>query len=381
MGAGNPVTKADYYEVLGVARTADDNTLKSAYRKMAMRYHPDRNPGDKAAEEKFKELAEAYSVLSDPQKRAAYDRYGHDGLQAGGATVNPDVFTEFNDIFGDLFGFGDFFGMGGARRGPGGGNRPQRGEDVRYDLTIEFEDAMRGSAIEIQVPRLDMCGKCRGKGAEPDGLVTCPTCRGRGEVVFQQAFLQIRRTCTQCGGRGQTIRKPCGECRGEGFLRSERKLKVNIPPGVDTGTRLRLSEEGQPGSAGGPPGDLYVVIKVKEHAVFERQDADLHCVIPINVAQAALGAEVDLLTFDGLQTVKIPEGVQHGQQLRLRGLGVPRVNGGGRGDLIVHLEVRVPTKLTREQKKLMEQLLQTLPSENEPEDKGLLGKLKDFLVQ
>ena len=380
MGAENTVTKADYYDVLGVQKAVDDNTLKSAYRKMAMRYHPDRNPGDKAAEEKFKELAEAYSVLSDPQKRAAYDRYGHDGLQAGGASVNPDVFTEFNDIFGDLFGFGDFFGMGG-RRGAAGQSRTQRGEDVRYDLTIEFEDAMRGTAIEIQVPRLDACGKCRGKGAQADGLVTCPTCRGRGEVVFQQAFLQIRRPCTQCGGRGQLVRKACDGCRGEGYIRSERKLKVNIPAGVDTGTRLRLSEEGQPGAGGGPAGDLYVVIRVKEHPVFQRHDADLHCIVPVNVAQAALGTQVDLLTFDGLQAVKVPEGIQHGQQVRMRGLGVPRVNGNGRGDLVVHIEVRVPSKLTREQRKAMEQLLQLLPSENEPEDKGLFDKLKDFLVQ
>jgi len=373
------VSKADYYDVLSVERNADEQTLKSAYRKAALKYHPDRNPGDKAAEEKFKELAEAYSVLSDPQRRAAYDRYGHDGLQAGGSGVNPDVFTEFNDIFGDFFGFGDLFGMGGGKRS--NPNRAQRGEDVRYDLTIAFDDAMRGSAIEIQVPRLDACGRCQGKGAEADGLVTCPTCRGRGEVLFQQAFLQIRRTCSQCGGRGQIIRKPCQSCKGEGYTRSERKLRVNIPPGVDTGTRLRLAEEGQPGANGGPPGDLYVIIRVKPHNVFERHENDLHCVLPINVAQAALGAQVDLLTFDGLQSVKIPEGIQSGQQIRLKGFGVPKVNGNGRGDLLVHVEVKVPSKLNRDQRKLFEQLLETLPAENEPDDKGLFDKLKDFLVQ
>ena len=375
----HPVSKADYYVVLGVERNADEVVLKSAYRKAALKYHPDRNPGDKVAEEKFKELAEAYSVLSDPQRRAAYDRYGHDGLQAGGSNVNPDVFTEFNDIFGDFFGFGDLFGMGGGKRS--NPNRAQRGEDVRYDLTIDFEDAMRGSAIEIQVPRLDACSRCQGKGAEADGLVTCPTCRGRGEVLFQQAFLQIRRTCAQCGGRGQTIRKPCQSCKGEGYIRSERKLRVNIPPGVDTGTRLRLAEEGQPGANGGPPGDLYVIIRVKPHNVFERHENDLHCVLPINVAQATLGAQVDLLTFDGLQSVKVPEGIQSGQQIRLKGFGVPKVNGNGRGDLLVHVEVKVPTKLTRDQRKLFEQLLETLPVENEPDDKGLFDKLKDFLVQ
>jgi molecular chaperone DnaJ len=373
------VTKADYYEVLGVGRDIDESGLKSAYRKLAMQFHPDRNPGNAEAEERFKAAAEAYSVLSDPNKRAAYDRFGHAGVSnSGGAGgFDPSAFQGFEDIFGEFFNFSDFFGGGGSRRG----QRGQRGEDVRYDLTIEFEDALKGKSIEIQVPRLDICSRCNGKGGEPgDGMATCQTCRGRGEVVYQQAFLQIRRACGQCGGRGQVIRKACARCQGEGRTRSDRKLRVSIPPGVDNGTRLRLSEEGQPGANGAPPGDLYVVIRVKEHPVFQRSENDLHCVIPVNVAQAVLGAEIDLLTFDGLQTVTIPEGTGHGSQIRLRGLGVPRVNGRGRGDIIVHVDVRMPKKLTREQRRLFVELRESLPAENVPEDKSLFDKFKDYLA-
>lgn len=371
------VTKRDYYEVLGVERGANDQVLKSAYRKLAMQYHPDRNPNDPEAEEKFKEAAEAYSVLSDAQKRAAYDRFGHQGVAAAASQgFDPNAFADFSDILGDFFGFGDLFGGGGRRR-----TRQQRGEDVRYDLEISFEDAMRGLQADIQVPRLEQCKKCQGSGAEPtDGLVTCAMCRGRGEVTYQQGFLSIRRTCGQCGGRGQIIRRPCKECRGEGWLRVERKLKINIPAGVDNETRLRLSQEGQPGLNGGPPGDLYVVLKVGEHPIFERNGEDLHCKVPVNVAQAALGTEIDLLTFDGLHTVKVPEGTQTGQTVRMRGLGVPRVNGSGRGDLIVHVEVRIPHKLTREQRRLFEQLRESLPAENEPEEKGIFEKVKDYFM-
>lgn len=371
-------TKRDYYEVLGVGRDADEPALKSAYRKLALKFHPDRNPNDQEAEERFKEAAEAYSVLSDPQRRAAYDRFGHQAVQgaAGAGGFDSSSFQDFSDIFGDFFGFGDLFGGGSRRR-----NRAQRGDDVRYDLEISFEDAIRGVTVDIQVPRLEECGRCRGKGAEPeDGLTTCPMCRGRGELVYQQSFLSVRRTCSQCGGRGQIIRRPCRECRGEGYLRVERKLKVNIPAGVDTGTRLRLSQEGQPGVNAGPPGDLYVVLKVAEHPIFERHEDDLHCTVPINIAQAALGTEVDILTFDGLQTVKIPEGSQGGAKLKLRGLGVPRINSSGRGDLYVHVDVKVPSKLTREQRRLFEQLRETLPAENEPQERGFLDKVKDYFL-
>lgn len=367
--------RRDYYEILGVDRGVDEASLKGAYRKMALKYHPDRNAGDKQAEEQFKQAAEAYGVLSDPSKRAVYDRYGHQGLQSSGAGpgFDPAVFTEFSDIF-DVFGLGDLFGFGGGRRG-----RAQRGEDIRYDLEIQFEDAIRGSTIDIQVPRQDPCPRCHASGAEPrDGLTPCPMCRGRGEVVYQQAFLSIRRTCSQCGGSGQIIRRPCTQCRGQRFLHSERKRTLNIPAGVDSGTQLRLAGEGMPGPAGAPPGDLYVVLKVREHPIFERHEHDLHCLIPVNVAQATLGAVVDLLTFDGLQAVRIPESSQSGARIRLRGLGVPHVNGNGRGDIIIHVEVRVPTRLTREQKKLFEQLRETLPAENEPEEKGLFEKVRDW---
>jgi molecular chaperone DnaJ len=372
------VTKRDYYEILGVGREVDDQSLKSAYRKLALKFHPDRNPGDQEAEEKFKEAAEAYGILSDSQKRAAYDQYGHAGLR--GAPVpdfNSAVFADFSDILGDFFGFGDLFGSSGGRRR----NRAQRGEDVRYDLEINLEDAVRGMSADIQAPRVEACTHCKGSGAEPGrGLVTCPTCRGRGEVVYQQSFLSIRRACGQCGGRGQIVRQPCAQCSGEGYVQVERKLKINVPAGVDTGTRLRLTNEGQPGANGGPPGDLYVVLRVKEHPVFDRHEDDLHCTVPVNVAQAVLGTEVEVLSFDGLHTVRIPEGTQGGAQIRVRGQGVPHLNAGGRGDLVVHVDVRIPDKLSREQRKLFEQLRELLPEENEPEEKGLLDKVKDYFM-
>jgi molecular chaperone DnaJ len=373
-------TKRDYYEILSVSRECDDAGLKTAYRKLALKYHPDRNPNDQDAEERFKEAAEAYSVLSDPQKRAAYDRYGHQGLQGMGAQgFDPSTFTDFGDILGDLFGFGDLFG-GAGRRG-GGRSRAQRGEDLRYDLEMSLEDAIRGLSVEIQVPRMDLCSRCQGTGAEKvDGLVSCPMCHGRGEVVYQQSFLQIRRTCSQCGGRGQIVRRPCTQCRGERQVRTERKLKVTIPAGVDSGTHLKLANEGQSGFNGGPAGDLYVVIKVKEHPIFERQGDDLLCTVPINVAQAVLGTQINLLTFDGLELVKIPEGIQTASRIRLKNLGVPRLQGSGRGDLFVQVDVKVPGKLTREQRKLFEQLRETLPEENEPHEKGLLDKVKDYFA-
>ncbi len=374
------MTKRDYYEILGVDRGADDGVLKSAYRKLALQFHPDRNPNNGDAEEKFKEAAEAYGVLSDSQKRATYDRFGHQGLQnagGGAAGFDPNAFTDFSDILGDFFGLNDLFGGGGGRSR----SRVQRGEDVRYDLEISFEDSMKGLSADIQIPRMEVCSRCKATGAEPqDGLTVCPMCRGKGEVIYQQSFLSVRRTCSQCNGRGQLIRRPCLQCKGEAYIRTERKLKVNIPAGVDNGTRLRLTGEGQPGGNGGPNGDLFVIIKVEEHPVFDREGNDLHCTVPVNVAQAALGTDVDILTFDGLKTVKIPDGSQTGSQVKLRGLGVPQVSGHGRGDLFVHIDVRVPGKLTREQKKLFEQLRETLPAENEPHEKGLLDRVKDYFM-
>ena len=372
------MSKRDYYEVLGLGRDAGEQDIKGAYRKMALKFHPDRNPDDPAAEEKFKEASEAYSVLSDPQKRASYDRFGHAGLQsAGGAGgFNPDAFADFSDILGDFFGFGDLFGSGsGGRRR----TRAQRGEDLRYDLELSFEEAVSGLNAEIQVPRTEPCGKCRGSGSEPgSNSSTCPTCQGRGEVLYQQSFISIRRTCSTCNGSGQIIRNPCSQCRGGGYQQTQRKLKVNIPAGVDDGTRLRLSHEGQPGGNGGPPGDLYVFLKVKEHPFFERQQQDLHCTIPLNLAQAALGCEIEVPTLGTPHKLKIPEGTQNGAQFRLRNKGVPTLNGSGRGDLHIHIDVKIPERLTREQRKLLEQLRDSLPVDNAPAEKGLFEKVKDY---
>jgi len=368
------VAKRDYYEVLSVTRDCDDQTLKSAYRKLALQYHPDRNPGDHQAEERFKEAAEAYAILSDPQKRAAYDRYGHQAVNGGGFSgFDETTFGGLEDILGDLFGFGDIFGRGNRR------SRVQRGQDIRYDIEIGFEDSMRGLSADLQIPRQEACSKCQGTGAEPNGgLVTCSVCNGRGEVLYQQSFLSIRKTCPTCGGRGKVIRQACSECRGEGYSRVEKKLKVNIPAGVDNGTRLRLAGEGNPGPPGSQPGDLYVVVKVAEHPIFERRDNDLHCTLPINIAQAALGAEIDIETFDGPQKIRVPEGTQAGAQFRLRNLGVPHLNSRARGDLYVHLDVQVPKKLTREQRKIFEQLRELLPAENAPHEKSVFEKVKDF---
>lgn len=375
------VAKRDYYEVLSVTRDCDDQTLKSSYRKLALQYHPDRNPGDHHAEEKFKEAAEAYAVLSDPQKRAAYDRFGHQGVAgAGGNGFNgfdESSFADLGDILGEMFGLGSMFGGGGARGQRS--SRVQRGEDLRYDLEISFEDSMRGLSADLQIPRMEPCSKCQGTGAEPNGgLVSCAACHGRGEILYQQGFLSIRKTCPTCSGRGKVIRQACSQCRGEGFSRIERKLKVNIPAGVDSGTRLRLAAEGNPGPAGAQPGDLYVVIKVADHPIFERRDTDLHCTLPINIAQAALGAEIEIETFDGPQKVKIPEGTQSGAQFRMRSLGVPHVNSRARGDLFVHVDVQVPKKLTREERRLFELLAELLPADNAPHEKSVFEKVKDF---
>ncbi len=374
------MSKRDYYEVLGVGRDADLPDIKSAYRKLALQYHPDRNPGSAQAEERFKEAAEAYSVLSDSTKRATYDRFGLEGLTTGPGGppgFDPNVFADFSDIFGSFFGFEDLFGGGTSRRR----TRAGRGEDLRYDLEIRFEDAIKGLSAEILIPREETCPRCQGSRGEPgSGLATCHTCRGRGEVIYQQSFLSIRRTCGQCGGAGKIVRQPCSQCRGQGTLRTERRLKVNVPPGVDNGTQLRLTQEGQAGYNGGPPGDLYVVVKVREHPIFVRDGVDLHCTVPVNIAQAALGTQLEIPTLNGPQHLEIPEGTQHGARFRLRNQGVPRLNTSGRGDLWVHIEVRVPAKLTREQRKLVEQLAETLPADNQPKEKGLFDKVKEYFV-
>jgi molecular chaperone DnaJ len=377
------VSKRDYYEVLGVARTATDQEIKSAYRKLALMHHPDRNPGDKAAEDKFKEAAEAYAVLADTDKRHLYDRFGHAGL--GGAATggfDPTVFTGFEDILGglgDIFGFGDVFG-GGRRRGGA-----QRGADLRYDLEISFEESAKGIETTIQIPRQEACESCSGTGAAPGSKPTsCPQCHGRGQLRYQQGFFTVARTCGQCRGTGSVIAKPCPTCKGAGRVQKERKLTVRIPAGIATGQRMRLTGEGEGGMAGGPSGDLYVVIHVQEHPFFQREGNDLYCEVPLNFPTLTLGGEITIPTLDGNEPFKIPEGTQTGTSFRVRGRGMPDVSGHGRGDLIVTVKVITPKKLTKEQKKLLEQLAATLPKDQfeptplEGEDKGLFDRVKDI---
>jgi len=378
------VSKRDYYEILGVSRTATDQEIKSAYRKLALKFHPDRNPGDKSAEDNFKEAAEAYAVLVDTDKRHMYDRFGHAGL--GGAATggfDPNAFSGFEDILGglgDIFGFGDAFG-GGRRRGG-----PQRGADLRYDLEISFDEAAKGTEAALQIPRQEMCETCKGNGAAPGTTpTTCPQCQGRGQIRYQQGFFTVARTCGQCRGTGSIVAKPCLTCRGAGRVQKEKKLSVRIPAGIATGQRLRLSGEGEVGPGGGPPGDLYVVVHVQEHAFFQRDGNDLYCEIPLNFPTLALGGEIKIPTLDGDQELSIPTGTQSGATFRVRGKGMPDVSGRGHGDLLVTVRVNTPKKLTKEQKKLLEQLAATLPNEafeptptSEHADKGLLDRVKDI---
>ncbi len=370
----------DFYELLGVSRTATVDEIKSAYRKAALQWHPDRNPENKKeAEERFREATEAYSVLSDSQKREIYDRYGQAGLSGAGMEAGFDstIFQDFHDIFGDFFGFEDLFGGRGRR----GRSRVQRGADLRYDMSLNFEEAASGVTTKIKLPRLEFCGACNGTGAKAGtGVTTCQTCGGRGQLVSQQGFFMITRTCPACQGAGQVIRERCQECRGQGRIEREKTIELRIPPGVDSGTRLRVAGEGESGPNGGPPGDLYVVLEVKEHPFFERRGADLYCTIPISMAQAALGAELMVPGLTTEERLKIPEGTQSGTVFRLKGKGLPDPHGGGRGDLYYHVRVVTPTKLTREQRKMMEQLGATLKVENKPaeRDSSLFEKMKDI---
>lgn len=371
----------DFYEVLGVTKTASVEEIKSAYRKSALKWHPDRNPDNKdEAEIRFRECTEAYSVLSDAQKRQIYDTYGHAGLAGAGAQpdFNASIFQDFHDIFGDFFGFEDLFG-GGRRRG--GRGRVQRGADLRYDMTLTFDEAAAGVNTKIRVPRQEFCESCNGTGAKKGtGVVTCQTCGGRGQLVYQQGFFTINRTCPACQGAGQIVKERCPDCRGQGRVERERTIELRIPPGVDTGTRLRVQGEGEPGPNGGPAGDLYVVLEVKEHAFFERRGADLYCTIPLSVAQASLGTELQVPGLNGEERLKIPEGTQSGAVFRIKGKGLPDPHGGGRGDLYYHMRVMTPTKLTKEQRKLIEQLDATLKVDNKPAERGssLFDKVKDI---
>ncbi|MEE8350251.1 MAG: molecular chaperone DnaJ [Acidobacteriota bacterium] len=369
------MTKRDYYEVLGVGRDDTQSEIKSAYRKLAIRYHPDKNAGDKEAEDKFKEAAEAYSVLSDSEKKAQYDRFGHAGLGPGAGGFqgfDPEIFSDFNDILGDFFGFGDIFG--GSQRQ----SRSRRGTDLRYDLDISFEEAAFGVKTKIKIPRRETCTHCKGLGADPTkGMTTCSTCGGQGNVRYQQGFFTISRTCSNCQGSGQFIEKACSECHGEGHLQKEKILEIKIPAGVDHGSRLRISGEGETGPQNGPPGDLYVIISVEEHSFFHREDNHILCSIPIDFSTAALGGEVTVPTLEKREQVKIPAGTQSDTVFRLKGRGIVSLNGRGKGDQLVQVTVVTPTKLTREQKDLFRQLANI--SEESEETHGLFQQFREML--
>lgn len=366
--------KADYYQLLGVSRDAGGEELKKAYRKAALRYHPDRNPDDKVAEEKFKELSEAYQVLSDPEKRAQYDRFGHAAFdQSGqGAGGGFGFSGNFEDIFGDIF--GDFFGGGRTGRG-----RHARGGDLSYALDVSFEEAAFGTEKTIAVPRRVRCAPCQGSGAKPGTQPrTCSACHGSGQVRFQQGFFTVARTCDRCGGQGSMIADPCPECRGSGVVRKTSNLQIKIPGGVDTGSRLKLRGEGEAGPTGGAPGDLYVGIRVGEHPLFERHDNEVICELPISFPQAALGGEVEAPTLEGKIKMKVPPGTQSGRVFRLRGKGIVDLHDGRRGDQLVRVVVETPTKLGSKAKKLLEELARLNGDHVHPISKGFFDKVKEL---
>lgn len=370
------MTKRDYYEVLGVEKNASETDLKKAYRRLAMKYHPDRNPDDKATEEKFKEAKEAYEVLNDPQKRAAYDQFGHAGVGGmGGGGAGGFGSASFSDIFGDVF--GDIFG-GGAR----GGSRVYRGADLQYNLDISLEDAVQGTEVKIRVPKLETCDKCDGSGARPGTQPqTCTTCNGVGQVRMQQGFFSIQQTCPRCHGSGKTIKDPCTKCSGSGRVQQHKTLSVKVPAGVDTGDRIRLSGEGEAGQNNGPPGDLYVQIHVKPHPIFIREGSHLLCSIPISMVTAALGGELEVPTLDGRVKLKIPAETQTGKTFRIRGKGVKPVRGGPRGDILCKVVVETPVNLSAQQKDLLRQLEETLRSgggRHAPQEGGWLEGVKKF---
>lgn len=375
MSATANVTKVDFYEVLQVSRDASDQELKTSYRKLAMQYHPDRNPNNPEAEEQFKACSEAYQILSDPEKRAAYDRYGHAAFQGGGAAGgNPfGGAQDLGDIFGDLF--GEMFNVGGSRRS----SRVQRGRDLRYDLTLEFEQAVFGVEKEISIRRLESCDDCGGTGAaNGKPPATCTQCAGRGQVRFQQGFFSVAKTCTRCNGTGTMITDPCAGCRGEGLLAKKHSILVKVPAGVEQDTRIRYQGEGEAGRFNGPAGDLYVVLSVKAHKFFERDGDDLHCVMPISFPQAALGMELQIETLEGPAAIKVPEGTQSGREFKLRGKGVPHLNEHGKGDLIVEIRVATPSRLNKAQRDLLRQLGETMTVENTPTSRSLFAKMRDI---
>ncbi|WP_242344245.1 molecular chaperone DnaJ [Anaeromyxobacter terrae] len=369
--------KRDYYDVLGVERAADEQAIKTAYRRLAHKLHPDKNPGDKHAEEQFKEASEAYEVLSDPDKRARYDRFGHTNGGMPGAEGFPfGGGASINDIFGDIF--GEMFGGGGARRQQ---RQRTRGSDLRYHLEIGFEEAAFGTVARITIPRPKACEACHGSGAKPGtGPKTCPTCGGAGEIRLTQGFFSIARTCHHCQGSGRVIVDKCPACGGQGALREEATVEVKVPPGVDTGTRLKLSGEGEPAPvAGGSPGDLYVVLQVRDHPIFSREDTEVLCEMPISFAQAALGATIDVPTLDGPAKLKVPAGTQSGKVFRLKGKGIPALSGGGRGDEHVRVLVETPTHLGKEQRELLERFAALSGEETHPQARSFWQKVGDLL--
>jgi molecular chaperone DnaJ len=373
------MAKQDFYELLGVHKGVSAEELKKAYRKLAMQYHPDRNPGDKAAEEKFKAISEAYDVLSDDQKRATYDRYGHQAFEGGGGAgaAGFDFSSTFADIFDDLF--GNFAGAGGGRRGAQTG--PARGSDLRYDLEIALEDAFKGKQQSIKVTTAIGCETCHGQGAAPGSKpATCSTCGGTGRIRASQGFFTIERTCHTCSGLGKVIKDPCRNCAGTGRVRKEKTLNVNIPAGVEEGTRIRLSGEGEVGARGGGAGDLYIFLSIKKHKLFERDGTDLHCRVPIKMTTAALGGAIEVPTLGGGKVkVTIPEGTQNGHQFRLKGKGMPVLKSGHHGDLYIHTVVETPVKLTKKQKALLEEFDGANGAGHSPEAEGFFSKIKEFL--
>ncbi|MBA3447032.1 MAG: molecular chaperone DnaJ [Pseudaminobacter sp.] len=367
--------KADFYETLGVQKGADEKELKAAFRKLAMQFHPDRNPGDASCEHRFKEIGEAYETLKDPQKRAAYDGFGHaafeNGGMGGGQGFGAGGFSDiFEDIFGDM--------MGGRQRRSSGGR--ERGADLRYNMEITLEEAYSGKTAQIRVPASISCTDCSGTGAKPGTQpVTCSMCAGHGKVRASQGFFSIERTCPQCQGRGQTIKDPCAKCAGQGRIVEERSLSVNIPSGIEDGTRIRLANEGEAGLRGGPSGDLYIFLSVKPHELFQRDGADLYCKAPISMTTAALGGSFEITSLDGAQTrVKVPEGTQNGRQFRLKGKGMPVLRQPNIGDLYIQTAVETPQSLTKRQRELLEEFEQLSSKENSPQSSGFFSRMKDF---
>lgn len=362
------MAQKDFYEILGIGRNASDDEIKRAYRQLAHKYHPDKNPGNTAAEERFKEINAAYEVLKDPEKRAQYDRFGYAETGAGfgpGAGFGVD----FQELFGDVF--GDFFGAGRRR------TRGQRGADLRYDMEIAFEEAAFGTEKKIKIPKTIKCQKCNGSGAKPGtSPAPCPTCEGRGQVSYQQGFFSISRPCSRCRGEGTIIKEPCVECSGTGRIKDIKTVSVKVPPGVETDTRLRLSGEGESGMHGGSPGDLYIVISVKPHPIFQKQNDDIICEIPISFTQAALGSEIDVPTLEGNVKLKIPGGTQSGKVFRLKGKGIASLHTGRRGDQHVIIKVETPAKLTARQKELLEEFARISGEESNPMKKNFLEKVK-----